>query len=138
MAITGGCLCGAVRYSIDSDKPKVVRTCWCRLCQKVGAGSATVNAVFDKSAFSSEGELTEYACTADSGNTMRRYFCPKCGVHVCTFSDQRPGMVSVRAGTLDDREIAAPQNTIWTSEAPSWALISEKIPRSETQPDLGK
>ena len=44
--ITGGCLCGAVRYEIDAEAPIAARTCWCRLCQYLGAGSATVNALF--------------------------------------------------------------------------------------------
>ena len=45
MPITGGCLCDAVRYS-STSKPVMSRTCWCRLCQYLGAGSATVNVAF--------------------------------------------------------------------------------------------
>jgi len=45
MTITGGCRCGAVRYSIAS-KPLFARHCWCRDCQHIGAGSGTVNVLF--------------------------------------------------------------------------------------------
>lgn len=130
--ITGGCLCGAVRYTI-SEPPKVVRACWCRLCQKVGAGSHTVNAVFAKKAVNVTGKLGEYQCTAESGNHMHRFFCPGCGIHVCTTIKERPEVMSVRAGTLDDPEIAKPEVTIWTKMAPSWAVFDERIPRKEEQ-----
>jgi hypothetical protein len=110
MTITGGCLCGAVRYSIAAD-PLVVRTCWCTDCQKFGAGSATVNVVFPAEAVSLEGTLTDYASTADSGNKMHRGFCPACGTPVTTGSEARPHLMGIRGGTLDDPEIAKPHMT---------------------------
>lgn len=89
MTITGGCLCGAVLYRISAD-PIAARTCWCRACQYTGAGNATVNVVFPSGAVSVEGPLTDYACKADSGNTMHRSFCPVCGTPVFTQSEARP------------------------------------------------
>jgi len=135
MTITGGCLCGAVRYSIAAE-PLVVRTCWCTDCQKFAAGSATVNVVFPAEAVSLEGELRDYASLAASGNTMHRGFCPKCGTPVTTGSSARPHLMGIRGGTLDDRERAKPQITIWTKSAPSWAPIDPNIPQEETQPKL--
>jgi hypothetical protein len=40
----------------------------------------------------------------------------------------------VRAGTLDDPEIARPAATIWTSAAPSWACFDEVLPQVAGQP----
>lgn len=45
MEITGGCLCGSVRYRFAAA-PIVTRVCWCRDCQYPGAGSGTVNVCF--------------------------------------------------------------------------------------------
>jgi len=46
------------------------------------------------------------------------------GTPVFTQSEARLHFIGVRAGTLDDPELAKPQMTIWTSSAPSWAATS--------------
>jgi hypothetical protein len=97
MTITGGCLCGAVRYAIEAE-PIVTRTCWCADCQKFAGGNATVNVVFPREAVKIEGELRDYSSTAASGNLMHRGFCPKCGTPVTTVSERRPHIIGVRAG----------------------------------------
>jgi hypothetical protein len=133
MEITGGCLCRAVRYHISAP-PLVTRVCWCRLCQYLGSGNATVNACFPSAALRVAGELRDFSSVADSGNVMHRRFCPKCGTQLFSEAEARPHLVFVRAGTLDDREIARPSATIWTSQAPSWACIDSGLPGSRAQP----
>jgi hypothetical protein len=130
--ITGGCLCGAVRYSVSSE-PMFVRTCWCRVCQKLGAGSATVNVGFRSEDMRIEGQLTQYVCIADSGTVMHRGFCPVCGTPVTSQAETRRHQINIRAGTLDDPEIGRPQATIWVSEAPSWACIDPALPQVDRQ-----
>ena len=76
--ITGGCWCGAVRFSV-AQPPLARRACWCRDCQYVAAGNASVNMIFPTEGFSCTGELASYESLADSGTRMRRRFCPKCG-----------------------------------------------------------
>ena len=126
-------MCGAVRYE-STAAPVTTRLCWCRVCQYIGAGSATVNTCFKTESFSVKGELREYRSIADSGNVMHRRFCPNCGTHLFSEAESRPHLIFVRAGTLDDPEIARPVATIWTSQAPSWACIDERLPKVERQP----
>jgi hypothetical protein len=133
MTITGGCLCGAVRYEIEAE-PITTRVCWCRLCQKVGAGSGTVNVAFPSDKITVSGELRDFEAIADSGSKMHRQFCPKCGTPMFTGSEARPHILAVRAGTLDDPEVASPAITIWTKEAPSWAVFDPELPQDEGQP----
>ncbi len=133
MAITGKCLCGAVRYSSTSP-PIAARSCWCRVCQYLGAGNATVNVCFSKADVTVTGTLTDYPSVADSGNRMHRKFCPTCGTPMFSEAESRPHLIFIRAGTLDDPEIGAPGATIWVKEAPRWACISETLPRHDAQP----
>lgn len=133
MPFSGGCLCGGVRYEI-SAQPITTRVCWCQLCQKIGAGSATVNICFSSAAVRIEGEMRDYVSVADSGSVMHRRFCPTCGVHLFSGAESRPHLVFVRAGTFDDRSVVRPAATIWVSEAPAWACIDPTLPKFDRQP----
>jgi hypothetical protein len=130
--IEGRCLCGAVRIHVEAE-PMAVRTCWCRLCQALGGGTATVNLCFPTDAVTSQGEVRWYESKADSGNDLRRGFCPTCGTPLFSVCVQRPHLTFIRAGALDDRSIAAPEATIWVKEAPDWACINPDIPAHDAQ-----
>jgi hypothetical protein len=133
MPITGGCLCGRVRYSASAN-PILTRICWCRDCQYLAAGGGTVNVVFATEAVAIAGPLRTYESLADSGNRMHRRFCEHCGTAVTSAAESRPHLLIVRAGTLDDPEVANPSMAIWTDSAPSWACIAEDMPRTPRQP----
>jgi hypothetical protein len=131
--ITGGCLCGAVRYETPAE-PIIARLCWCRLCQYLATGNAAVSVCFPSRGLSISGETRDFASTADSGNIMHRRFCPSCGTHLFSEAEQRPHLVFVRAGSLDDTSIARPTATIWAAMAPSWACLDADMPTWEGQP----
>ena len=133
MTISGGCLCGSVRY-VTSDEPITARFCWCRVCQYFAAGNAAVSVCFPSAGLSIAGETRDFVSVADSGNRMHRRFCPACGVHLFSEAESRPHLIFVRAGTLDDPERARPSATIWTARAPSWACIDETLPQWPGQP----
>ncbi|MBV1918490.1 MAG: GFA family protein [Sphingomonadaceae bacterium] len=136
MAHTGKCLCGQVRFTIDAE-PIGARYCWCRDCQRIASGSATVNVLFPEETVSYSGEITKLEMVADSGNTVERGFCPKCGSQMFSRTAKPSGMpIRVRAGTLDDPELMAPGAIIWAGSAPSWALLDPALERHERQPPL--
>jgi hypothetical protein len=131
--IEGGCLCGAVRYTVRAE-PITIRACWCRVCQYFASGNATINVVFPKDAVTITGELKDYVSTADSGNRMHRRFCPSCGTQLFSEAEARPKLLIIRAGTLDDREIAKASSLLWTKSAPGWAHLDPDVPHFEGQP----
>ena len=125
---TGGCLCGQVRYTIDAE-PLGSRMCWCRDCQRIASGSATVNALFPDDAVTYSGEIAVFKRVADSGNTVHRGFCPTCGSQIFSRTPEPAGQpVRIRTGTLDNPELIAPQAVIWTDSAPSWAPLPADLP----------
>ena len=86
MTRTGGCRCGAVRYTLSAE-PFAVRLCWCRDCQYWSTGNAAVNMLVPRDAVRVDGELDGWDSMAESGNHMRRSFCPRCGTPM--FSEAR-------------------------------------------------
>ncbi|WP_119422645.1 GFA family protein [Desertibaculum subflavum] len=131
--VTGGCLCGAVRFECD-EPPVMARACWCRVCQYLSSGNASINVALRTATFRVTGALGEYRSTADSGNRMRRRYCAACGTPLFSESDARPGLIVVRAGALDDPELGRPSGYIWTGSAPSWARIDPGLANCEGQP----
>jgi hypothetical protein len=135
MPHTGHCLCGQISFTIDAD-PVGARMCWCRDCQYIASGSATVNVLFPADAVKFEGNVSTFEMIADSGNTVERGFCPGCGSQLYSATIKGPAMpMRIRAGTLDNPGLMPPQGAIWTESAPSWAVFDPKLPRHGRGPD---
>jgi hypothetical protein len=132
MSHSAGCLCGQVRITIDAE-PLAARMCWCRLCQDLGGGSATVNVAFPSDKVTTSGDVRWHGSTADSGTPMRRGFCPECGTPVFSLAESRPHMTFIRAGALDNPSLIAPQAVIWTDAAPDWAHHDPDLPHYPAQ-----
>ena len=135
MAHTGHCLCGQVHLTIDAE-PIGTRMCWCRDCQYIASGSATVNVLFPESAVRYDGEVGTFRMTADSGNTVERGFCTRCGSQLYSRTVDPAGLpMRVRAGTLDNSELAIPTAAIWVDSAPSWVQLDPAMPKHRRGPE---
>jgi hypothetical protein len=50
-------------------------------------------------------------------------------------NSKRPGVITLRAGTLDDSENVVPAMHIWTDSKQAWIRIPEGTPAYGQQPD---
>jgi hypothetical protein len=132
MTITGGCLCGKVRYACDSD-PLLCVTCHCKNCQRQAGSALSVIIGVPEADVSFAGELTTYNDTGDTGATVRRQFCPSCGSPVFTRVDSPPGMMFIKAGTLDDTSILKPTFHCYVKSKQDWVDLGD-LPGFETVP----
>ena len=112
----GGCLCGAVRYSI-SGEPLVTAVCHCTHCQKQGGSAFSVVAVVTDAQYSQSGETRVYADRGDSGKGVERHFCGNCGSPIVSLVEAMPGLTMVKAGTLDDPRGLNPTQEVWCGSA---------------------
>ena len=133
MTRTGGCRCGAIRYTLSAE-PMATRLCWCRDCQYWALGNAAVNIMVPRAAVAVTGTPRHYDSVADSGNAMRRSFCGDCGTHLFSESGGNLLNMVVRVGTLDDAGGIAPTVVIWTASAPAWAHIDPTLQAFPGQP----
>ncbi len=99
----GGCLCGAVRFAVESD-PHLVTICFCRFCQQATGSNAMVEPIFDRDAFRlKQGTPRIYDhVSGGSGQAVHVHFCPTCGSKLYLTFDRWPQRLGVYAGAFDD------------------------------------
>lgn len=129
----GQCLCGAVRIVITAEPVRMVQ-CHCKDCQRATGTGHISNALFKEEHVTIVGDLVNFAVIADSGNTLTRNFCPKCGSRCANYSTGRPGLVSVPVGILDDTSWFKPVAVLYTKYRQSWDITREDIPNFEAMP----
>jgi len=126
--LRGGCACGASRYVCTSE-PTLSVLCHCRDCQRSTGSGYAAELVVQQSGFSFvKGTPRYYAVTGDSGNTVRRGFCPDCGSPLVADSSGRPGFLAIQAGSLDDPMRFRGLPPVWRTD-PSLILRHSRRPR---------
>lgn len=130
----GGCLCGAVRYSVKWP-PVLVATCHCRNCQKQAGSALSVVAFLKREQLEVSGTLSTYEDVGTSGDRVYRKFCGQCGSPVITEtpSATADGNIFIKAGTLDDCSDLAPSLHFWTKSAQDWFVFPASGQCLETQ-----
>jgi len=122
--MTGGCLCGQVRYSANAD-PAFVGVCHCKHCQKQTGTAFSVLVGIPKPALSVQGRLKTFHDTGDSGQPVHRNFCPDCGSPIFSDVTVMPGVAFIKAGTLDDTTWLDPKIHVYCDSKEQWTFISE-------------
>ena len=121
---TGSCLCGSVNYKSNSD-PLVIQNCHCDQCRKATGSVYLTNLFIKEENFEITGEVNNYSHLSDAGNNMTKYFCPKCGSQVFGKNSGRQGIITIRAGTVNEKDIIKPiRNLFLKSKVPSTPINS--------------
>ena len=131
--ITGGCLCGRVRYTVTGE-PAFSGLCHCRNCQRYTGSAFEALIAFPAASVGVRGELKTYDDTGDSGQPVHRRFCPNCGSGVVNEVDVLPGVTIVLAGTLDDPAAFKPAMDVYWSSAQPWVHTSSERTRFPKMP----
>jgi hypothetical protein len=125
--IAGGCACGAIRYTTETD-PIVMVNCHCRDCQRTtGSGYAAVM-VLPAQAVTLTGEPRYFRTVGDAGKWVDRGFCPVCGSPVTLKLERFPDAIGIQAASLDEPKQFAPAMDLFTVSAQPWDHMA-----SETQ-----
>ena len=134
MTMTGGCLCGAIRYE-SSGEPVFALQCHCRDCQR-SSGTAYIAAVRVPSAGFriTKGTPKCYVAKSDAGNEITRTFCGDCGSPLYVQVSTRLDLVGLRVGTLDDPSWFHAEADIFVRSAQPWDHMDPAIPKYDTYP----
>lgn len=125
--LTGGCLCGDIRYEATAEQPMAAH-CYCGDCRRVSGTGHSTHVIVPEAGFSLSGAVATYERPADSGNVVSRRFCSTCGSPIYSTNSGMPGMLFLRASSLDDPNAITPQVQVFTSRAPKWEYIDPALP----------
>jgi len=134
MSVTGGCLCGAVRYEI-AEAPTLMGVCHCKNCQRQAGSAFSTLAGVPKDQFKFvKGEPKLYLDgDTKSGNQVERYFCENCGSPIYSALGSQPDSIYLKTGTMDDTTGFAPQFNVWCDTKQNWVELADDVPQMATQ-----
>ncbi|MBU2722754.1 GFA family protein [Acidithiobacillus sp. 'AMD consortium'] len=125
---SGQCLCGEISYSVDIE-PMFTGNCHCKDCQR-SSGSAFIPAmIFPEKDVVVSGEAKYFESQADSGNMHKRDFCPNCGSQLFARFSSMPGMLGIKAGTLNDPSNYVPKLDFHVGSAAPWDFMNPELPK---------
>jgi hypothetical protein len=122
-AITGGCLCGQVRYEVRGPLRNVV-ACHCVQCRRQ-SGHFVAATACRRQAFKLQSAATLKWHVAVPG--FRRGFCSACGSSLF-FEELGGERISIAAGSLDEPQGLKIAAHIFASEAGDYYEIDTLVP----------
>jgi hypothetical protein len=128
LPLTGGCLCGAVRYEVT--EPLVsAGYCHCTRCQRRTGSAASVSArAVPGSLHIVSGE--ELLASFDPPDGFKKVFCSACGGALWAQNPSDTDMVFVRLGTFDGEPGIRPSYRQFVAYAAPWERIPDDgLPR---------
>lgn len=136
LPITGGCVCGAVRYECTAA-PLLMFKCHCRDCQHVSGGGFVPGVLLPAEAFRVTKGAVKYHFTPSlAGGLHKRGFCADCGSRLTggeSATEPRP-WVGVTVGSLDDPSWFRPQMDFFVCDVQPWDLMDPATPKFDQYP----
>ncbi len=131
--MTGGCLCGGVRYEVTAPFRRA-NHCHCSRCRKHSGSASSVQGRMPREGFRllAGEELIEVY--RPPGGGMAKAFCRTCGSSLFGGTWPDGPEVSIRFGTLDGDPGIRPQYHSWVESRAVWdELPDDGLPRYAEQ-----
>jgi hypothetical protein len=133
-SLSGGCLCGKVRYQVAQTVRFQSYACHCTDCQTRSGSAFGIQQSVLSGDLTIEGELLRGEHVQPSGAVAGIFACKACLTRIYTDNDQRPGIVNLRAGTLYASESLVPAAHLWVSSKLAWVVIPKDAIVMDRQP----
>lgn len=128
---SGGCHCGAVRYSVTGEMHHNA-VCHCNDCRRSSGAVRVPWAAFAKDTLTVESGSPSVYRSSEHGE---RHFCGQCGTGLFYYNEQMlPGIVDIQAVTFDDAAQRAPQAHIQVVDSRPWQASLAALPRFDRYP----
>jgi hypothetical protein len=131
--ITGGCLCGALRYEATAE-PIYAGLCYCTDCRRASGSGFVPFMGFSAEHLTVTGETRQSHTPSFSGGTATRNHCAHCGSMVFGGVLGETDEHTIYAGSLDDSARFKPTIALFTRDRPHWAEVRAGLIEFETMP----
>jgi len=121
---TGGCQCGAVRFTAEGE-PKFVARCHCASCRRATGAEFSTWVGWSRLQVDWQGkERQAYASSAG----VQRGFCGTCGTPLSYSGEKWPGETHLLIGLFDAPQDFPPKGDAFKDEALPWisSTMSER------------
>ncbi|MEM1053415.1 MAG: GFA family protein [Pseudomonadota bacterium] len=132
--LTGGCLCGAVRYRLEEGFRLNPYACHCTDCQTRTGSAFSQHMLFTLQDLAIEGETDCGSYTQPSGVEASIIGCPICKARIYASNPTRPGFASLRCGTLDQSDELELGAQIWVKSKQPWIKLSDNARTMQEAP----
>jgi hypothetical protein len=114
------CGCGQLKIECDGE-PVRISICHCLDCQRRTGSVFGTQARFPKEQIVKiSGQSSTFTRRADSGNTVKTYFCPACGSTVYWELSGYPDVIAVAVGAFADASFPSPKFSVYEARKHSW------------------
>jgi hypothetical protein len=133
---SGGCVCGAVRFTAVGD-PLRVTICHCTWCQRRTGTAFGTEVVFEEKQVEISGEeIGQYRHQSDeSGRWLDLAFCRRCGTNLGFTLEMVRGIRTLPAGAFDDPSWIRAEDTkfrhIFLRSRREWSDLTPRVEQHE-------
>lgn len=128
---TGSCLCGGVQFELTAELGPI-EVCYCQMCRKASGGPLATNSSIAASRFRITSG-TELIAGYESSTGEKRHFCSQCGSPIYSEHVDRPQVVRLRVGTINEPLNVRPTASHYTASKCNWWEILDALRRFERE-----
>lgn len=132
--LSGGCLCGAVRYFLREGFRLNPYACHCTDCQSRTGSAFSEHMLFALADLEISGDLDMGEYVQPSGAHSRISGCAICKSRIYAINGSQEGWASLRCGTLDDSASVVPAAHLWVKSKQRWIGLPEDAKTMDAQP----
>ncbi len=121
--LTGGCLCGKVRYVVRR-RPRSLLDCHCIDCRRSSGAPYVSWGTVDREHF----EVTDGKLKIVEFAHRLRGFAPCCGTQVLFQSSVKAASIDFSIASLDQPEALAPKKALWCEDHLPSTPLNPKLP----------
>ena len=123
-SLSGGCLCGAVRFSLTEPATEA-GYCHCTRCQRRTGTAASPQARVDGRTFRLTAGADSLGAWRHPDGGFEKCFCVRCGAHLFSRNPGDATQMSIRMGAFDSDPGVRPSWRSFVAYAADWEPIPD-------------